>query len=122
MAARAGHRAAQSDARRATPVGARAAPRMSATIRTVGDTLAEATALHQSGRLAEAEAVYRGLLQRRPGMPDPLFRLGLLLVHTERLAEAVEMFSAALLAAPGFAPLWSELAATQMRLGRLDAA
>jgi hypothetical protein len=29
--------------------------------RTVGDTLNEATALHQQDRFAEAEAVYRGL-------------------------------------------------------------
>ena len=95
---------------------------MSAATRTVGDTLAEAAALQQQGRLDEAAAIYRGLLQRQPGSADARFRLGLLLVQDERLAEAVEMFSAALLIAPGFAPLWNEQAAAQMRLNRLDAA
>jgi tetratricopeptide (TPR) repeat protein len=95
---------------------------MSVTTRTVGDALTEAAALQQQGRLVEAEAIYRGLLQRHPGSPDARFRLGLLLAQSERLAEAVEMFSAALLIAPAFAPLWSEQAAAQMRLGRFDAA
>jgi len=95
---------------------------MSAATRTVGDTLAEATALHQAGRLADAEAVYRGLLTRHPGLPDARFRLGLLLAQTDRLDGAIEQFSAALLVAPGFAALWGELAAAQLRLGKLDAA
>jgi tetratricopeptide (TPR) repeat protein len=95
---------------------------MSAATRTVGDALAEATALQQRGRRVEAEAIYRDLLQRHPGSADARYRLGLLLVQSERLAEAVEMFSAALLIAPGSAPLWSEQAAAQMRLERFDAA
>ncbi len=89
---------------------------------TGADALAEATALHQRGRLDEAEAAYRALLQRHPGSPDARFRLGLLLAQLDRLTEAAEMFAAALQIAPGFAPLWSELAAAQMRLGRFDAA
>jgi tetratricopeptide (TPR) repeat protein len=90
---------------------------MSVTTRTIGDTLAEATALQQRGEFAEAEAVYRGLLRRHPGSADARFRLGLLLAQLGRLYEAVEMFSAALLIAPGFAPLWSEQAAAQLHLG-----
>jgi tetratricopeptide (TPR) repeat protein len=95
---------------------------MSAAARTVGDTLAEATALHQSGRLAEAETIYRELLQHHPGSPDALFRLGLLLAQGERPTEAADRFNAALLVAPNYAPLWRELAGAQMRLLRFDAA
>jgi tetratricopeptide (TPR) repeat protein len=95
---------------------------MSATTRTVGDALAEATLLQQRGRLVEAEAIYRALLGQYPGSTDALFRLGLLLVQGERLAEAAESFAAALRIAPHFAPLWQEQAAAQMRLGRFDAA
>jgi tetratricopeptide (TPR) repeat protein len=95
---------------------------VSANGRTVGDTLAEATALHQRGQFAQAEAAYRGLLERHPGSADARFRLGLLLAQHEQLAEALEMFSGALLIAPGFAPLWSEQAAMQLRLGRFEAA
>ncbi len=95
---------------------------MSAATRTIGDTLAEAAALQQDGRRAEAEAVYRGLLQRHPGSADALFRLGLLLAQDGRLAEAVERFAAALRLAPGFAPLWRAQADAQLRLDRFDAA
>ncbi len=95
---------------------------MSAAARTVADTLGDAGTLHQSGRLAEAEAIYRELLQRHPGSADALFRLGLLLVQVGRLPEATEQFNAALLVAPNFAPIWRELAAVQMRLQRFEAA
>ena len=95
---------------------------MSATARTIRDTLAEAAALHQRGRPAEAEAIYRELLQRHPGSADAMFRLGLLLAQGERLPEATDRFNAALLVAPNFAPLWRELAAAQMRLQRFGAA
>jgi tetratricopeptide (TPR) repeat protein len=95
---------------------------MSAAAGTVGDLLVEAAALLRHGDLRAAEAVYRELLRHHPGSGDALFRLGLLLGQSDRLAEAVEMFSAALLIAPGFAPLWAEQAAVQMRLGRFDAA
>ena len=95
---------------------------MSAASRTIGDTLAEATALHQRGEFAGAEAVYRGLLQRHPGSADAQFRLGRLLAHLGRLHEAVEMFNAALQLAPGFAPLWSEQGAAHLRLGWFAAA
>ena len=95
---------------------------MSAATRPVGATLAEAAQLHQQGQYDAAEAIYRTLLQSDPRGADARFRLGLLLVQRERLAEAVEMFSAALFVAPAFAPLWREQAAAQMRLGRFDAA
>jgi tetratricopeptide (TPR) repeat protein len=93
---------------------------MSATAapRTIGDTLNEGTALHQQGRVAEAEAVYRGLLQRHPRTPDAMFRLGLLLVDLGRDQEAADQFAAATAIVPGVAQLWSQLAATQHRLAR----
>ena len=93
---------------------------MSATARTIGEALQEATSLHQLGRLTEAEAAYRGLLKRHPRTPDALFRLGLLLAQLGRDAEAVELFAAAVALAPGFAPLWSELGAAQLRISRYD--
>jgi tetratricopeptide (TPR) repeat protein len=99
-----------------------AAHGMQAALPQTGGALAEATTLHQRGQLAEAEAAYRGLLQQHPGSADALFRLGQLLAHSGREPEAIESFVAALLIAPGFAPLWVEQAAAQMRLGRFEMA
>ncbi|HTC11434.1 MAG TPA: tetratricopeptide repeat-containing glycosyltransferase family protein [Acetobacteraceae bacterium] len=86
--------------------------------RTVGDTLNEATALHQQDRFAEAEAVYRGLLRRHPRTPDAMLRLGLLLAQLDRHEEAAAQFAAAAVLAPAAALPWAQLAATQQRLGR----
>lgn len=86
--------------------------------RTVADTLNEGTALHQQGRFAEAEAVYRGLLQRHPRTPDAMFRLGLLLAQLDRRDEAAELYAAAAALVPQAAPLWAQLATTQHHLGR----
>ncbi len=47
-----------------------------------GDAFAAAIALHQQGRLAEAEAIYRGLLRADPGHAGALHLLGL--AHFQR--------------------------------------
>lgn len=90
--------------------------------RTIADTLDQATALHQQGRVAEAEAIYRGLLQRHPRTPDAMFRLGLLLAQLDRAHEAAELYAAAASLVPGAAPLWAQLATTQHRLGQFNEA
>jgi tetratricopeptide (TPR) repeat protein len=52
--------------------------------------------LHQAGRLAEAEAVYRKALAAHGTDPLLLYNLGVLLEDLGRKAEAVEMYEAAL--------------------------
>ena len=44
---------------------------------TIMQRLARAIGLHQAGRLTEAEALYRGILEESPQEPDALHRLGL---------------------------------------------
>ena len=52
--------------------------------------LKSAIELHQKGRLAEAEAGYRGVLAAEPDQPFALNLLGILLNATGRGAEALE--------------------------------
>lgn len=60
-----------------------------------GDATREATALHQAGRLAEAEARYRAILKLRPHDAEVTHLLGVVALQTGRPAEAVELISAA---------------------------
>ncbi len=60
------------------------------------DLLAQALAHHQEGRLAEAEALYRKLLDRQPNHPDALHLLGVAALGAGRHAEAVDWISRAI--------------------------
>ena len=66
-----------------------------------GDTLEQAFALHRNGLLAEAEAIYRALLQARPADASLQRHLGLALQQQGRLAEALECYRVALARKPG---------------------
>jgi len=52
----------------------------------------EASALHQQGRLADAERVYNEVLRRQPGHFDALHRLGVLAAQTGQKERAAELF------------------------------
>lgn len=56
----------------------------------------EAFRLHQSGRLAEAEQLYRQALARDPRHADSLHLLGVLAYQAGRLADAVELIGQAI--------------------------
>jgi protein O-GlcNAc transferase len=58
---------------------------------------------HRSGRLAEAERVYRDILARYPGFPEVYYNLGLALHALGRLGDAEDALSAALDARPLYA-------------------
>lgn len=59
-------------------------------------TLDEAVGLHQSGRLDEAENLYRHVLEHEPGNPDALHLLGVLHLQRGALAEAGSLITKAL--------------------------
>jgi tetratricopeptide (TPR) repeat protein len=64
--------------------------------RSVGDYVDRGFALHEAGRLADAEALYREALGAHGEDPLVLFNLGVLLEDLERKAEAAECYQAAL--------------------------
>ncbi|HEY1921803.1 MAG TPA: tetratricopeptide repeat protein [Tepidisphaeraceae bacterium] len=57
--------------------------------------LQQATAHHQAGRLAEAEGMYRQILQGDPENADALHRLGIVAIQTQNFAVAIELISRA---------------------------
>ena len=62
----------------------------------VSHTLRTAIALHQTGRLREAEIAYRNILVGNPNNPDALHLLGLIRHQAARLDEAVVLIEKAI--------------------------
>jgi tetratricopeptide (TPR) repeat protein len=82
------------------------------------DQMDRAYELHEAGKLHDAEAVYRKILD--DAGPDALvfFNLGVLLEDMERKAEAAESYQAAVLLDPGMADCHYNLALVCEQLGR----
>ncbi len=60
-------------------------------------TFGQAQALHQAGRLREAEPLYRAVLEQLPGQPLATHRLGMLLLQSNRPDEAEPYLRASVL-------------------------
>ena len=84
----------------------------------VADEIDRGYALHEAGKLAEAEAVYRDALETWG--PDALlfYNLGVLLEDLERKPDAVQAYQAALGADPSMADCHYNLALLFDALGR----
>jgi predicted O-linked N-acetylglucosamine transferase (SPINDLY family) len=63
-------------------------------------TFDQAFAHHQSGRLAQAESLYRQILATEPNHPDALNMLGAILFQTQRPAEAIDQIQKAISLSP----------------------
>jgi tetratricopeptide (TPR) repeat protein len=66
--------------------------------------------LHETGRLADAERVYRDAIEADAGDPVLLYNLGVLLEDMDRKHEAMEAYEAALRGNPGLADCHYNLA------------
>jgi tetratricopeptide (TPR) repeat protein len=84
----------------------------------IREDLVAAVGHHQAGRLADAEGLYRKVLERVPGHPDALHFLGLLAQQCGQPAAAVELISAALRTIPNHAPCHLHLGLALEALGR----
>lgn len=90
---------------------------------TIAERLALAVHHHQSGRLAEAEGLYRGILDEEPGQAHALHLLGVLAHQRGRPQEAIDLIGRALAAQGPHAVFHSNLGAAYLAAGRLaDAA
>jgi predicted O-linked N-acetylglucosamine transferase (SPINDLY family) len=77
---------------------------------------------HQAGRLAEAEALYRQVLDRAPDHPDALHFLGVLAGQAGRPDRAIALIGRAIAAQPANALYHSNLGEVYRRSGELDRA
>jgi predicted O-linked N-acetylglucosamine transferase (SPINDLY family) len=84
--------------------------------------LQHAFTLHQAGRLAEAEPLYREVLRAAPRHADALHLLGVLCYQTRRLQEAVELMQQAVAANPAFPNAFFNLGVALKELGRVEEA
>jgi predicted TPR repeat methyltransferase len=82
----------------------------------------QALALHQQGRLPEAEQGYRRILRKAPTHFDALHLLGVICGQTDRFDEALELLKRALAQRPKSAPALNNLGNTLGSLGRHEEA
>lgn len=79
-------------------------------------------ALFQSGRLSEAEGVYRQVLQRAPGRPEALYQLGIIALGRNEFDAAIGFLQQAIAGRPDAAPYHRHLGLALVRAGRLEEA
>jgi len=77
---------------------------------------------HAAGRLPQAEAIYRQILQIDPNQPAILNHLGVITRHLGKPETAVELFTKALAIDPAFAEAHINLGTAFKHLGKLDEA
>lgn len=77
---------------------------------------------HQAGQLAQAEAIYRQILQAQPKHPDALHLLGVIALQVGQHGPAVELIGAALQAAPNNADFLGNYGEALRGLGRQEEA
>lgn len=81
---------------------------------------AQAATWHEQGRLAEAEAGYRRILEADPQQPDTLHLCGILMIQTGRVEPGLAMVARALEILPNFVDAHFNRAVALMQLGRLE--
>jgi predicted O-linked N-acetylglucosamine transferase (SPINDLY family) len=84
--------------------------------------LQQAVALHQQGRLAEAELLYQEVLRQAPGEVNALHLLAVLRQQQGRAAEALPLFEQVLALAPDVPAVLGNYGNALKDLGRFDAA
>ncbi len=86
------------------------------------DAMAEGVRCHREGSLAEAERIYRGVLEAQPNLFQPWHLLGLIANQVGQHAAAVECFERALALKPDYAEAHCDLGTALGKLGRRDEA
>ncbi len=89
---------------------------------TVDDSLRLGLQHHESGRLNEAETVYREVLARQPANPQALYLLGTLSGQSGRWAEAESLLQQAIAIQPGQAIFYNNLGIVLKGQGKIEQA
>jgi Flp pilus assembly protein TadD len=89
---------------------------------TIQEALQSAVVQHQSGRLREAEAIYRQILAQQPNHPDALHLLGVIASQMRQYPVAVELISRAIAASPREAEYHGNLGVALGEMGKMDEA
>ncbi|TWT92708.1 tetratricopeptide repeat protein [Stieleria varia] len=89
---------------------------------TIAEVLQQGWQLHQTGKLPEAERVYRHVLAQAPRNPEALVYLGILLFDSRRFEESAQSYRAALTLRSEFPIAWNNLGNSLRMLGELDEA
>lgn len=84
-----------------------------------GTSFDDALALHQSGRIAAAEAIYRLVLQQQPDHPGALHLLGVIRQQQGDFAAALELIGRAISVNPRKAVYHNNYGAAFQSLGRM---
>jgi len=87
----------------------------------IPETFQAALEHHQAGRLPQAEAIYRQILQAAPNHPEALHLSGVIAHQTGRNAIAVELINKAISVNPS-SSMYCNLGAALRNQGKLDAA
>jgi protein O-GlcNAc transferase len=87
---------------------------------TLSQWLQTAVDHHQRGQLAQAERIYRGILERIPDQADALHLLGVLAGQQNHPEEAVELIGRAIAAKPNLAPFHCNMGNALVAVGRND--
>jgi predicted TPR repeat methyltransferase len=92
------------------------------TVQEANDSIQVALKLHQSGQIAEAEAIYREVLSNSPDHPDALRLLGMVAWQAGQGDDAIALLRKALSVRPGYLEALSELGMLFVGQGRYDEA
>jgi predicted O-linked N-acetylglucosamine transferase (SPINDLY family) len=88
-------------------------------VATIPETLAVALQYHQAGRPAEAEALYRQILEAEPSHPEALHLLGLLVHQRGQHDIAVRLIQQAIASSPHIANYHNNIGEAYRALGKL---
>lgn len=86
----------------------------------IADALAIAIEHHQAGRLAQAEQLYRQILQQQPDRIQALHQLGILASQVGKHEQAIPFFQRVLALAPNFAEAHFNLASALQKQDKIE--
>ncbi len=89
---------------------------------TIDQILQQGIAAHNSGKLGEAERLYRDILQSQPNHPDANHNLGILMFSINNSEEALQLFKIAIEVNPNVEQFWTSYINVLIKKNQLEEA